>query len=177
MTNLILFLQTTLFTVYFILTSYYLTWQSAQHHPSLDKCTLITDKPEIEQEETFIHTGEGDQTEVICIIHSSPHAEVSWFKDGLPLDQTNHVINQRGNRHTLTIAQVDSSKFGQYTCKASNQYGEDEKTTEVSGNQTLTNNLHPNSHFNLHLQNGIHKYVPIQRGNSNKTLRIVVFKS
>ena len=156
MTNLILFLQTTLFTMYFI-TSYYLTWQSAQHHPSLDKCTLITDKPEIEQEETFIHTGEGDQTEVICIIHSSPHAEVSWFKDGLPLDQTNHVINQRGNRHTLTIAQVDSSKFGQYTCKASNQYGEDEKTTEVSGNQTLTNNLHPNSHFNLHLQNGIHK--------------------
>ena len=107
---------------------------SSASHPSLDKCTLITDKPEIEQEETFIHTGEGDQTEVICIIHSSPHAEVSWFKDGLPLDQTNHVINQRGNRHTLTIAQVDSSKFGQYTCKASNQYGEDEKTTEVSGN-------------------------------------------
>jgi len=93
----------------------------------------VQHKPEIEQEETFIHTGEGDQTEVICIIHSSPHAEVSWFKDGLPLDQTNHVINQRGNRHTLTIAQVDSSKFGQYTCKASNQYGEDEKTTEVSG--------------------------------------------
>ena len=40
----------------------------------------ISDAPEIEQEETFIHTGEGDETEVICVVHSSPKADVSWFK-------------------------------------------------------------------------------------------------
>jgi hypothetical protein len=106
---------------------------SSRYH--VDVCVLITDKPDIEQEETFIHTGEGDQTEVICIVHSSPRAEVSWYKDGLPLDGSTHLINQRGNRHTLTIPEVDSSKFGKYTCRAQNQYGEDQKTTEVSGNK------------------------------------------
>ena len=41
---------------------------------------FFTDQPEIEQEETFIHTQEGDETEVICVVHSSPKADVKWFK-------------------------------------------------------------------------------------------------
>ena len=41
---------------------------------------IFTDQPEIEQEETFIHTQEGDETEVICVVHASPKAEVKWFK-------------------------------------------------------------------------------------------------
>ena len=96
---------------------------------------LIADKPEIEQEETFIHTGEGDQTEVICIVHSSPKATVTWFKDGEELTQESHdfLINTHGNRHTLTIPGVDSTKFGKYACRAENGLGEDQKTTEVSG--------------------------------------------
>lgn len=93
----------------------------------------VQHKPEIEQEETFIHTGEGDQTEVICIVHSSPRPKLTWYKDGTPLDGSNYLMNQRGNRHTLTIPGVDASKFGKYTCRASNSYGEDQKTTEVSG--------------------------------------------
>merc|ERR1712223_1924552 len=104
--------------------------------PSVANLKLdVQHKPEIEQEETFIHTGEGDQTEVICIVHSSPKAEITWYKDSEPLTQesADYLINQRGNRHTLTIPGVDSSKFGKYTCRAQNQYGEDQKTTEVSG--------------------------------------------
>ena len=93
----------------------------------------IPDAPTIEQEETFIHTGEGDETEVICIVHSSPKAEVTWFKDGKPLDPSTSVISQRGNRHTLMIPSVDKKSFGDYTCQARNQYGQDRKTTEVSG--------------------------------------------
>ena len=99
----------------------------------------ISDKPELEQEETFIHTGEGDQTEVICIVHSSPKAEVTWYKDGGPIDSSSgFIMNQRGNRHTLTIPSVDSSKFGRYSCRAQNAYGEDQKTTEVSGKTNTT---------------------------------------
>ena len=41
---------------------------------------FFADQPEIEQEETFIHTQEGDETEVICVVHSSPKADVKWFK-------------------------------------------------------------------------------------------------
>merc|ERR1711983_697086 len=56
----------------------------------------------------------------------------TWYKDGTPLDGSNYLMNQRGNRHTLTIPGVDASKFGKYTCRASNSYGEDQKTTELS---------------------------------------------
>ena len=45
-----------------------------------NKNDFFTDQPEIEQEETFIHTQEGDETEVICVVHSSPKADVKWFK-------------------------------------------------------------------------------------------------
>ena len=50
---------------------------------------LIVDQPEIEQEETFIHTQEGDETEVICVVHASPKAEIKWFKVRINLEFQN----------------------------------------------------------------------------------------
>jgi len=99
----------------------------------------VQHSPEIEQEETFIHTGAGDNTEVTCIVHSSPRAEVTWYKDGNEMDNAVSVINQHGNRHTLTLSNIDESHFGRYTCKAVNEFGEDEKTTEVSGRAGAAN--------------------------------------
>ena len=93
------------------------------------------DAPEIENEEAYIHTSEGDKTEVICIVHSSPKAEVTWYKDGSPLEPTSHIIDHRGNRHTLTIPGIEPAHFGTYSCKAQNQYGEDKKSTVVTGKQ------------------------------------------
>ena len=99
----------------------------------------ISDPPEIEQEETFIHTGEGDETEVICIVHSSPKAKVTWYKNGqiISNDDNGVVISHRGNRHTLMIPGVTEDNFGDYTCKAENKYGEAQKTTRVSGKQMM----------------------------------------
>lgn len=94
---------------------------------------FFPDAPEIENEAAYIHTSEGDNIEVICIVHSSPRAEVTWYKDGQVLEPTSHVIDHRGNRHTLTIPNVDQNLFGTYSCKAQNQYGEDKKTTVVTG--------------------------------------------
>ena len=93
----------------------------------------ISDRPEIDQEETFVHTREGDQTEVICVVHSSPKANVTWYKNGEPLDTRQHQISQIGNRHTLSLPITTKEAFGQYTCRASNTYGTSQKTTEVSG--------------------------------------------
>jgi hypothetical protein len=99
----------------------------------------VQHQPEIEQEETFIHTQEGDETEVICVVHSSPKADVKWFKDGTPLDVGTHILNDIGNRHTLTLPVAGEDAFGQYTCQAENQYGKSSKTTEVSGLAELAN--------------------------------------
>eukprot|EP00094_Tigriopus_californicus_P013085 TCALIF_12654-PA protein Name:"Similar to Ama Protein amalgam (Drosophila melanogaster)" AED:0.21 eAED:0.21 QI:0/0/0/0.42/0.5/0.57/7/0/498 len=93
----------------------------------------ISDAPEIDQDETFIHTGEGYETEIVCVIHSSPRAEVSWLKDGFPIDSSaTNEITHRGNRHTLLLRDVKEESFGDYTCQAKNLHGEAEKTTRVS---------------------------------------------
>ena len=41
------------------------------------------DKPTIKVEETFIHTlKDDDTTEIVCIVHASPSATVTWMKNG-----------------------------------------------------------------------------------------------
>jgi len=95
--------------------------------------------PQVEQEQTFIHTNEYDETEVICIVHASPRAEVTWFKNGSPMSDDEGILNHRGNRYALILPGIKSSTFGQYKCKATNKFGSDEKTTEVSGQATPVN--------------------------------------
>lgn len=87
----------------------------------------------MEQEQTFIHTAEDDETEVVCIVHASPRPVVEWFKNGRPLDAENIISFDSGNRHTLVLPGIRESTFGTYTCKATNALGFDERTTEVSG--------------------------------------------
>ena len=89
--------------------------------------------PIVEQEQTFIHTREDDETEVICKVHASPRAKVEWFKNGKPLEQDQAILSERGNRHILLLPGIKESTFGVYMCRASNKFGKDERTTEVSG--------------------------------------------
>lgn len=101
----------------------------------------VQHKPTVEQEQTFIHTGAGDQTEVVCVVHASPHATVTWLKNGQAVDTAANVINQRGNKHSLTLVDINKEMFGQYTCRATNSLGSAEKTTEISGKGSLGQSL------------------------------------
>ncbi len=75
------------------------------------------------------------------MVHSSPKAEVSWFKNGSPVDSNSLAsISQRGNRHVLLIQSVREESFGEYTCQAHNEFGQDQKTTTVSGRIGRTEN-------------------------------------
>jgi len=96
-------------------------------------------KPQIDVEETFIHTKEDDVgTEIVCIVHASPHADVKWLKNGRDLDQMDEkfgIVSKIRNRHTLELPTdlLKESKFGVYTCNATNIYGSAAKMVEVSG--------------------------------------------
>ena len=52
-------------------------------------CILFdfSDEPEVETQQTFIHTAETDETEVICTVHASPKAQVVWYKNGVELSE------------------------------------------------------------------------------------------
>jgi len=95
-------------------------------------------KPTIEMQQTFIHTKETDETEIVCVVHASPRAKVEWFKNGQKMGDDDNkwgITSKIGNHHSLTLPPklLDESKFGVYTCKATNKYGTDEKMVEVSG--------------------------------------------
>ncbi len=36
----------------------------------------------MEQEQTYIHTREHNETEVTCVVHASPRATVRWYRNG-----------------------------------------------------------------------------------------------
>lgn len=102
----------------------------------------------VQTEQTFIHTNEDDETEVICMVHASPKAEVVWFKNGEPVSKDQGIFSHHGSRHSIILPAFKESIFGVYKCKATNKFGSDEKTTEVSGEwdililkKNLTTNL------------------------------------
>eukprot|EP00090_Calanus_glacialis_P024545 TRINITY_DN3816_c0_g1_i1.p1 TRINITY_DN3816_c0_g1~~TRINITY_DN3816_c0_g1_i1.p1 ORF type:complete len:511 (-),score=71.37 TRINITY_DN3816_c0_g1_i1:374-1906(-) len=100
----------------------------------------VQHKPEIEQEETFIHSRDGDEVEITCTIHASPLADVEWYKNGQLLDLKNNVITKRGNRHSLLLQKIgETDTHGKYQCRAVNQFGEAMALTEVSGKAAPAN--------------------------------------
>jgi len=95
--------------------------------------------PEVETEQTFIHAAETDETKVICKVHASPKAEVVWYKDGEVFTEENALFDRRGNRHSIILTGNNEPIYGVYKCKATNKFGSDEATTEVSGKATPVN--------------------------------------
>ena len=95
----------------------------------------FSDAPEVETQQTFIHTTKTEETEVICTVHASPKAEVVWFKDGEVFEGKQGIFAHRGNRHSIILTGINEPIYGVYKCKATNKFGSDEATTEVSGNE------------------------------------------
>nr|XP_053650460.1 hemicentin-2-like [Cherax quadricarinatus] len=44
--------------------------------------------PEVTTERAIVRTGEGDNVELVCVVHGLPPPEVSWSRDGHPLPDT-----------------------------------------------------------------------------------------
>ncbi|XP_065344110.1 protein amalgam isoform X1 [Cloeon dipterum] len=93
--------------------------------------------PEIEVERNWVHSGEGYEAQLVCIVHAEPPAEVLWYRDTLRLDTTERMYSEsRGSRHTLFIRKVDASDFGNYSCAADNALGKSRQYLELSGRPT-----------------------------------------
>ena len=46
---------------------------------------MISDAPDILGEPTYVEKADGIQMELVCIVHASPAATVSWYRNDQPI--------------------------------------------------------------------------------------------
>lgn len=91
-------------------------------------------EPEVKAERATVHAGVDYQVELVCVVYSEPHADVLWYKDTMLLDSNGkRYMQQKGNRHTMLIRDVELSDFGNYSCSASNHLGKARAYIKVQG--------------------------------------------
>ena len=96
----------------------------------------FADPPEITGEQSYIQEGsEGIKLELVCIVHASPKANVTWYKDGRRLQHQDRIVIEKiGRKHLLAIRNLDENRdAGTYTCHATNPVGEYKENFHVQG--------------------------------------------
>jgi len=91
--------------------------------------------PKVETLDTELYTGLHLEEEIVCTVHSSPRATVTWTRNGKTLETNSPdlVFGQEANKHSLSLKRINSDTFGEYTCEAKNEFGMDRSSIEVSG--------------------------------------------
>lgn len=123
-----------------------------RHHAGIYQCTASNDigidatkqitvhvlyPPEISVENPIVHTAEGFEAHLVCMVYGENQPEVFWYRDTMQLDTTERLIMEsRGSRHTLVIRKVHRTDFGNYTCVADNQLGKTRKSIYLTGKPT-----------------------------------------
>ncbi|XP_076264967.1 limbic system-associated membrane protein-like [Rhynchophorus ferrugineus] len=120
-----------------------------RHHAGIYQCTAsngigedaiqqiflhVLYPPEISVEDPVVHSAEGYEAQLVCIVHGENQPEVLWYRDTMQLDTTEtRIMESRGSRHTLVIRKVHRTDFGNYTCVADNQLGKTRKSIQLTG--------------------------------------------
>ena len=108
---------------------------------------FFLDKPEVSAEDTVVYTGVGHQAILVCNIHSSPDAEVVWYRGTLLLEPDNRMYREVvGTRHSLVLHHVREEEFTTYRCQATNSLGSDSATVTISGEKR---NVCSSLHFSI----------------------------
>ncbi|KAG1665890.1 Neural cell adhesion molecule 1 [Nymphon striatum] len=92
--------------------------------------------PKVEVESEWVHSGEGVTTEITCTVHASkPLKRIAWIRKSGKEVKDAEVMIGNGSTHKLKlkIRKMTKNDFGDYTCFAENELGEDSKTTRISG--------------------------------------------
>ncbi|CAH1389433.1 unnamed protein product [Nezara viridula] len=95
---------------------------------------IVEYEPEIEINSEVVHSGEGYESELTCVVHAHPGAKVTWFKNDQPLKESHHISQvKNGSSHSLRISATKKTDFGNYKCVANNSIGTTSKAIALSG--------------------------------------------
>lgn len=122
--------------------------------PATDSIKIeVMHAPEIIMEQNYIENSASVKLELVCIVHASPKATVTWHKNGEEVivdDRTS--ISHIGRKHLLVIEGVtEEQDKGHYTCHAANSLGDSKGNVEVFmgpnavGGTTIETEHHPSS--------------------------------
>ena len=87
-------------------------------------CILLDISPEVANQTI----NEEDTALFTCQATGTPIPNISWYFNGVPVDETNTMkymisemlLNTIAKRSTLTVMNVEPSDIGTYTCEAAN---------------------------------------------------------
>ncbi|GBM32188.1 Titin [Araneus ventricosus] len=99
----------------------------------------------------------GMRTSILCaVIYGDAPFEFTWFKDGKKLAETHAISIKTFDDFTsnLAISKVDADSNGNYTCRASNSKGFDEKSALLSVKENGVPRISP-FHFPTDLDLGM----------------------
>ena len=118
----------------------------------IHKLRLIPDKPEVTAEEATVFTGVGHQAVLVCHVHSSPEAELVWYRGSLVLENDNRMYREDvGTRRSLVIHHVMEEEFTAYRCQATNDLGTGSATVTISGERGNCKEKLSYINVNLHI--------------------------
>jgi len=109
--------------------------------------------PEITGEQAYIQENEGIKLELVCIVHASPRANVSWYKNGHLLQHSEGriTIEKLSRKYVLAIRNLDETRdAGTYSCHAVNGLGEYRENfhVQVATRDSVFDSFHQNSSRN-----------------------------
>ena len=95
----------------------------------------FSDPPEITGEQSYIQDEGSIMLELVCIVHAYPKAEVTWYKDGQQLVESDSInVEKIGRKHLLQVRNLDEIRdAGTYTCHAVNPVGEFKENFHIQG--------------------------------------------
>jgi len=101
--------------------------------------------PHLSVEHPSVETGPGETKHLLCIVHASPKAKVTWMRNGELVDTSSpqFEVNSDRHRHSLTVLSISSDKLGSYQCVAENTLGKEEKTIHLKGHASPAVMLSP----------------------------------